>query len=121
MIIIEHKLDELIDWVDSVLVLAPGGRLLFRGDPARAFYDHADGLCEAGVWRPQTAEVVAALREAGWEVPGSPLAIEDTVAALAQHSGPGGPAALSERRPLETPGQVAPSERRGDLTSRPDV
>lgn len=83
LVIIEHKLDELIDWVDSVLVLAPGGRMLFRGDPAEAFYEHAAGLSEAGVWRPQTAELVAALRETGWSVPGSPLSIEDTVAALA--------------------------------------
>ena len=87
LIIIEHKLDELIDWVTGVLVLAPGGRLLFRGPPSQAFYERADGLCDAGVWLPQTAELVSALRAAGWEVPGSPLGIEDTVAALAETPG----------------------------------
>ena len=33
IVIIEHKLDEVIEWVDSVLVLDPEGRLLLRGDP----------------------------------------------------------------------------------------
>lgn len=87
LVIIEHKLDELIDWVDSVLALAPGGRLLFRGDPAQAFYDDVGRLSDAGVWRPQTTELVAALREVGWDVPGSPLSIEDTAAALAETPG----------------------------------
>ncbi len=82
LIIIEHKLDELIEWVDSVLVLASGGRLLFRGDPKTAFYEHASELEAAGVWRPQTSELVLALREAGWRVPDSPLGTAETAAAL---------------------------------------
>jgi energy-coupling factor transporter ATP-binding protein EcfA2 len=82
LIIIEHKLDELIEWVDSVLVLVSGGRLLFRGDPKTAFYEHASELEAAGVWRPQTSKLVLALREAGWCVPDSPLGTAETAAAL---------------------------------------
>jgi len=81
---IEHKLDELIDWVDSLLVLSPEGRLLFRGEPRTAFYERGNGLAAAGVWRPQTVELVAALRGRGWEVPGQPLSVVETVGALAQ-------------------------------------
>jgi len=87
LLIIEHKLDEVIDWVDSVLVLGSDGRLLYRGDPATAFYEMADTLEQAGVWRPQTSELVIALREAGWAVPGRPLGVGETVAAL--HATPG--------------------------------
>ena len=83
MLIIEHKLDELIEWVDSVLVLATGGRLLFRGDPKTAFYERASELEAAGVWRPQTSRLVLALRKAGWRVPGSPLSTGETAGALA--------------------------------------
>jgi energy-coupling factor transport system ATP-binding protein len=82
IVIIEHKLDEVVDWVDSLLVLGSGGRLLFRGDPDAAFYEHAAEFESAGVWRPQTAELVVALRAAGWQVPGSPLGVVDTAAAL---------------------------------------
>jgi energy-coupling factor transporter ATP-binding protein EcfA2 len=87
VIIIEHKLDELIAWIDSVLALDADGRLLFRGSPEEAFYDHASLLSAAGVWLPQTAELVSALRQRGWAVPGRPLGVADTIAALAATSG----------------------------------
>jgi energy-coupling factor transporter ATP-binding protein EcfA2 len=81
-VIIEHKLDELMDWVDSVLVLDAEGRLLYRGKPAAVFYERGDALAAAGVWRPQTVELVEAIRGAGWDVPGSPLDAAGTVEAL---------------------------------------
>ncbi len=82
ILIIEHKLDEVIDWVDSVLVLDGEGRLLYRGDPRTAFYDRREELAAAGVWRPQTVELVAGLRAAGWQVPGRPLSEAETAEAL---------------------------------------
>jgi energy-coupling factor transport system ATP-binding protein len=95
IVIIEHKLDEIIDWVDSVLVLGPDGHLAFRGDPSAAFYEHADDLAKLGVWQPQTAELVRALVEKGWEVPGRPLDVDGTVSALV--STPGLVARMRER------------------------
>ena len=82
IVIIEHKLDEVIKWVDGVLVLDSEGGLLYRGDPRGAFYGRRADLAAAGVWRPQTVELVASLREAGWQVPASPLSVGDTVEAL---------------------------------------
>jgi energy-coupling factor transport system ATP-binding protein len=87
IVIIEHKLDELIGWVDQVLVLDPEGRLLYQGEPETAFYEQGAALAAAGVWRPQTAELVAALREIGWDVPGRPLSASDTISALAATPG----------------------------------
>ena len=82
IVIIEHKLDEVIEWVDSVLVLDGEGGMFYRGDPVGAFYERRADLAAAGVWRPQTAELVANLREAGWQVPGSPLGVRETAEAL---------------------------------------
>jgi energy-coupling factor transport system ATP-binding protein len=82
IVIIEHKLDEVIEWVDSVLALDGEGGMLYRGDPRGAFYERRADLAAAGVWRPQTVELVASLRETGWQVPGSPLSVRETAEAL---------------------------------------
>ena len=106
IVIIEHKLDELIGWVDKVLVLGPEGRLLYQGGPETAFYERGAVLAAAGVWRPQTVELVAALRAIGWEVPGSPLSVADTVTALDATAG------LVERLRASGPGSAgSPSVR----------
>jgi energy-coupling factor transporter ATP-binding protein EcfA2 len=128
IVIIEHKLDELIEWIDSVLVLDPEGSLLCRGDPRAVFYGHGAALSAAGVWLPQTVELVAGLREAGWGVAGSPLDVGDTVAALAATPGlmdrlrrydpraaggasdPSGGASGPAGGALDPPGRVAQSE-----------
>ncbi len=87
IVIIEHKLDEIIDWVDSVLVLGSDGRLVYRGDPSVAFYERAADLDELGVWKPQTVELVRALSHEGWQVPGRPLDVDGTVSALVDTPG----------------------------------
>jgi len=87
LIVIEHRLDELVEWIDSVLVLDACGRVLFRGDPREAFYERSAELTAAGVWRPRTTELVLSLKERGWPVPGRPLTIAETAAALADTPG----------------------------------
>jgi energy-coupling factor transport system ATP-binding protein len=82
LLIIEHKLDQIVDWVDSVLVLGPDGRLLCHDSPQEVFYGRAAELEGMGVWRPQTTELIRALRGLGWEVPGSPLSVDAAVPAL---------------------------------------
>jgi energy-coupling factor transporter ATP-binding protein EcfA2 len=108
LIVIEHKLDEIIAWVESVIVLAPDGSLLFRGDPREAFYERAALLADAGVWRPQRVAVVQGLRGRGWAVPGSPLSLEETVTAL--EATPGLLARLAAAPPASALPQSGPEE-----------
>ncbi|HKY79612.1 MAG TPA: ABC transporter ATP-binding protein, partial [Anaerolineales bacterium] len=44
LVLIEHKLDELMHLVDRVVVLDPQGRLLVQGEPRRVFAEHAAEL-----------------------------------------------------------------------------
>lgn len=82
ILIIEHQLDEIVEWIDSVLVLGPTGRPVFHGPPRAAFYDHGKFLDEIGAWRPRASALVDGLRTAGWDVPGQPLSAEEAKAAL---------------------------------------
>ncbi len=82
IVLIEHKLDELMSFIDRVVVLAADGSLLTQGGPAEVFHDRDGTLREAGVWRPRVVEAVTGLRRRGWPVPGRPLEAEETAAAL---------------------------------------
>ncbi|MCX8032104.1 MAG: energy-coupling factor ABC transporter ATP-binding protein [Thermoleophilia bacterium] len=87
MVVIEHKLDELLDWVEDVLVLDSGGSRLAFGGAREVFYGNSSRLAQAGIWRPQTVEVVESLRSLGWDIPGNPLTVQETAAALAETPG----------------------------------
>ena len=87
MVVIEHKLDDLLDWIKDVLVLDLEGSRLASGDARQVFYQSGPSLACAGVWRPQTVELVEALRKLGWDVPGEPLTVKETAAALLETAG----------------------------------
>ncbi len=83
IVVIEHKLTEIVDWIDSVLVLGRQGEVLFRGGPRAAFYEAGEGVEQIGIWRPQPAVLARRLRQMGWDVPGEPLTVPEAVTALA--------------------------------------
>ncbi|MGB8955480.1 MAG: ABC transporter ATP-binding protein [Tumebacillaceae bacterium] len=53
LVLIEHKLDGVIDWVDRVLLFDPQGRLQGDGRPEDVLRDHADAIRESGIWQPK--------------------------------------------------------------------
>lgn len=82
IILIEHKLDELIHLVDRVVVIGEGGRILVAGKPEEVFDKYAGLLIEHGVWMPQTALLAYRLREKGIRLPVTPLTIDQAARAL---------------------------------------
>ena len=54
VVVVEHNLDGLIDWVDRAVLLAPGGILLADGEPAAIFRRHAREIEAYGIWRPRS-------------------------------------------------------------------
>ncbi|HEY4385519.1 MAG TPA: ABC transporter ATP-binding protein, partial [Ktedonobacteraceae bacterium] len=73
IVLIEHKLDDLLDLIDRVVVLAPGGKVLVEGDPHVVFGEHAELLMEQGIWIPQVALLGHRLRKAGWKLEPLPI------------------------------------------------
>ena len=53
LVLIEHKLDGVIDWVDRVLLFDPQGRLQGDGRPEDVLREHADAIREYGIWQPK--------------------------------------------------------------------
>lgn len=52
LIIVEHKIDEIVDYVDRVIVLSPTGELIADGPPADVFISHKRELQQYGIWYP---------------------------------------------------------------------
>ncbi|MBX3048072.1 MAG: ABC transporter ATP-binding protein [Anaerolineales bacterium] len=83
LILIEHKLDELMHLVDRVLVLDSEGQIFADGAPREIFDRYAAELQEMGVWTPQVCMLAHELRLAGHVLPSFPVTIGEAVKVLA--------------------------------------
>ncbi len=63
IILIEHKLDDLIHIIDRVVVIGKEGTKLVEGTPSEVFGEHAAMLIQEGIWMPQTALLANKLKE----------------------------------------------------------
>lgn len=52
IVIVEHKIDEIVDWVDRVLVMGPNGDWLADGKPSEVFSSCRELLADYGIWHP---------------------------------------------------------------------
>lgn len=87
LVIIEHRLDDVLRLVDSAVVLDAGGNLVAAGGIRDELAGRADELHSAGVWLPFATELGVRLRRIGCTVPELPLTIEEAVEMLPKPSG----------------------------------
>ncbi|MEO8510770.1 MAG: ATP-binding cassette domain-containing protein [Chloroflexota bacterium] len=52
MVLVEHRVADVLPLVDRVVVLAPGAGVVAAGAPGEVFRRHGTQLAEAGVWVP---------------------------------------------------------------------
>lgn len=52
VIIVEHKIDEIVDFVDRVILFDAGARMIADGEPQRVFSEYKAQLKEYGIWYP---------------------------------------------------------------------
>ncbi|MBM7702457.1 ABC transporter ATP-binding protein [Metabacillus iocasae] len=65
LLVIEHKLDDWMGFVNRCLVLDKQGSVLFDGDPRTCFTTYSDSLRSEGIWLPKTCEVAKLLQTRG--------------------------------------------------------
>jgi energy-coupling factor transporter ATP-binding protein EcfA2 len=115
ILIVDHRLDGLIESVDRVVVLGPDGSVVSEGEPRTLFREKRALLNALGIWCPSSSTLDAALAEAGVAPPVPPLSVTEALAHLDPAVAPAEEIARAEpavRAFLETClAQAVPSDR----------
>jgi energy-coupling factor transport system ATP-binding protein len=84
LVVIEHRLDELMPLVDQVVVLNHAGELVADGPPREVLENWGGWLAKAGVWVPQVSELATTLatRYCGMPLEPFPLTVDEATRAL---------------------------------------
>lgn len=56
VIIVEHKIDHIADWVDRVVLFNPSGEIIADGRPGEIFLHYKRDIREYGIWYPDVWE-----------------------------------------------------------------
>ena len=75
-VLVEHRVDQVVDLVDRAVVLEPGGGVVADGPPAEVFGRQGAALAAAGVWVPRRHPAV---RRTATAAPGPALLTADAV------------------------------------------
>jgi len=86
LVIIEHRLDDLMPLVDDVLVLSQTGEVVVQGTPREVMRDRGEWLSAAGVWVPQVSELATRLALRGVRLDPFPLTVDEGAQALRPHT-----------------------------------
>ena len=82
VLIVDHRLDGLIESIDRMIVLGREGTIVAEGEPRKIFRDKRALLEAHGIWRPAASALDAALAEAGLASPAAPLSVAEALAHL---------------------------------------
>ncbi len=85
LVMIEHKLDDVLSWADRVVVLGEDGTQIAQGEPHEVFTKHIDTFLKMGVFVPQVSFLAHRLQEAGILFHPLPITVEEAVASLRLH------------------------------------
>ena len=82
LVIIEHRLDEVMPLIDDVVVLSQSGEMVVHGTPRQVLADWGNWLQSAGVWVPQVSEMATTLSDRGIQLDPFPITVDEAVTAL---------------------------------------
>ena len=111
VLIVEQKVDDLIDKVDRIWVMDENGRLVCDGEPRTVFDKYGKDLLEKlGLRIGQCPEIALNLRQKGVPIDTIPLDAKETIKIIAELKNRG----LIRITPIEFPTQVQPPEGSSD-------
>jgi energy-coupling factor transport system ATP-binding protein len=82
LVIVEHRLDEVVQLVDRTVVFNAEGQIVANGPPRTVLRDHGNRLAKAGVWTPQVSELALKLEGAGLRLDPFPISVPEAAVAL---------------------------------------
>ena len=80
VVVIDHRLDGLIDAIDRVVVLGEDGAVLADMPPGPLFRERGQDLVQAGIWRPGFSALDDMLGAIGLAAEQAPLSFADVLA-----------------------------------------
>ncbi|WP_457093117.1 ABC transporter ATP-binding protein [Microvirga sp. P5_D2] len=80
ILVVDHRLEGLIQQIDRTVVLGRDGTILADGHPRDVFRAKRDLLASHGIWCPVASALDARLRDADLAPPVAPLSVEEALA-----------------------------------------
>lgn len=81
-LVVDHRLDGLIDTIDRVAIIGRDGTLIADGPPRDIFRAHGARLAQEGIWRPLASDLDRLLLGIGIQLDRPPLAVSEIIANL---------------------------------------
>lgn len=82
VLMIEHKVDDLIEDINKIVLMGPDGSIVAQGDPRQVFLENSEAVLRLGVWVPQMMELGVKLSEAKFPISTIPVTVDDAVEEL---------------------------------------
>ncbi len=76
VLIVDHRLDQMIDVIDEVAVLGDDGTVIAEGPPGPLFRADGDRLEALGIWTPLASRLDRALQDVGLAPDAPPLIVD---------------------------------------------
>jgi energy-coupling factor transport system ATP-binding protein len=80
VLVVDHRLEGLIQHIDRVVVLGRDGTILTEGHPRAVFRAKRDLLTSQGIWCPVASALDAQMEQAGIASPVAPLSVDEALA-----------------------------------------
>jgi energy-coupling factor transport system ATP-binding protein len=85
VLLVDHRLEGLIQQIDRMVALGKDGRIIAEGHPRAIFRAERELLASQGIWCPPASVLDARLAEAGIAPPIAPLSVDEAL----RHVDPG--------------------------------